>query len=50
MIADLLTKGLLAKVHHDRIGVISLKDIQFYWEFTILDALIIHNFFNYFSL
>ena len=44
MIEDPLTKGLRPKTFHEHVthmGVGSLKDIQFQWEFVILDALLI---------
>lgn len=44
MIVDLLSKGLPSKIFHKhvaRMGVMSLKNIQFYWEFVILDALML---------
>ena len=41
MVADLLTKGVPPKVFHEhttRMGVMSLDDAQFQWEFVILNA------------
>ena len=53
MIVDPLTKGLPPKMfdeHTTHMGISSLKDIQFQWEFVTLDALIIQTFFSYFNL
>ena len=47
MVTDLLTKGLPPKKFHEhtaRISVISLDDVQFLWEFVILNALDINIF------
>ena len=49
MVADPFTKGLPPKVFHEhtaRMGVMSFDDIQFQWEFVILDALMITNIFS----
>ena len=52
MVADPLTKGLPPKVFHEhttRMGIMSLEDIQFQWEFVILDASMIQTYFQLFQ-
>ena len=52
MVADPLTKGLPPKVFHEhtaRMSVMLIDDIQFQWEFVILDAFIIQTYFQLFQ-
>ena len=52
IVADPLTKGLPPKVFHEltaHTGVMSIDDIQFKWEFVILDAFIIQACFQLFQ-